>query len=137
MYQLKKNRTLQVSQLFIALFTFMVPLVVVTPAFAQTTNFMTGCLAKSGVLNSIASGSSPLAPCKSSSLTASFNLVTLIAGTGLTGGGQFGAITLAADTNYLQRRVTGTCPSGQFITGINFDGTVTCQADSIYTAGPG
>lgn len=35
--------------------------------------------------------------------------------------------TISANTTYLQRRVTGTCPTGQAIRVINQDGTVTCQ----------
>lgn len=65
------------------------------------------------------------------------------AGSGLTGGGAFGTValnvgagsgitvaadTVSADTTYLQRRVTGTCTSGNAIQTVSADGTVTCQA---------
>ncbi|KKU76990.1 MAG: hypothetical protein UY12_C0021G0004 [Parcubacteria group bacterium GW2011_GWA2_47_8b] len=56
------------------------------------------------------------------------DITSVIAGTGLSGGGTTGAVTLSANATYLQRRVTGTCPVGQVVTGINDDGTVACAA---------
>ncbi len=49
------------------------------------------------------------------------------AGTGLSGGGNSGTVSLSADTTYLQRRVTATCASGSSISAVNSDGTVACQ----------
>jgi hypothetical protein len=46
------------------------------------------------------------------------------AGTGLALSGS----TFSADTAYLQRRVSGTCAAGTYVTGIAPDGTVTCGA---------
>jgi hypothetical protein len=45
---------------------------------------------------------------------------------GITGGGSSGEVTLSADTNYLQRRVSGTCTGTNAIQIINSDGTVSC-----------
>ena len=58
-------------------------------------------------------------------------LVTAVnAGTGLSGGGNQGAVSLSVDTTKIQARVTGSCPAGQYIRAIAADGTVTCQADA-------
>ncbi len=58
------------------------------------------------------------------------DVTSVTAGTGLSGGGTFGDVTLSADTGYLQRRITGTCAAGSSIRVINADGTVTCQTDT-------
>lgn len=58
------------------------------------------------------------------------DLSGVTAGAGLTGGGTSGTVTLAADTTYMQRRVSGACAAGSSIRIINADGTVTCEADT-------
>ncbi|MEK7531660.1 MAG: hypothetical protein AAB545_01905 [Patescibacteria group bacterium] len=62
------------------------------------------------------------------------DITGVTAGTGLTGGGMAGDVTLTADTTYLQRIITGTCPAGQSIRIIATDGTVTCEIDDGQTA---
>ncbi|MBV8757792.1 MAG: hypothetical protein JO257_10965 [Deltaproteobacteria bacterium] len=52
------------------------------------------------------------------------------AGTGLTGGGASGAVTLSVNTSVIQSRVSGTCAPGTSIRAIAGDGTVTCQPDT-------
>jgi hypothetical protein len=58
------------------------------------------------------------------------------AGTGLTGGGDTGSVTLNANTTYLQRRVGSTCAAGSSIRTINADGTVVCESDNDTTFVP-
>ena len=59
------------------------------------------------------------------------DITGVIAGTGLTGGGLSGDVTLSANTAYLQRIVNGTCAVGSSIRLIASDGTVTCETDDV------
>ncbi len=58
-------------------------------------------------------------------------VTSITAGTGLTGGVITGSGTIAADTAYLQRRVSSACTGGSFITTIAADGTVTCGTPTV------
>lgn len=63
--------------------------------------------------------------------TAAVGTITgITAGSGLRGGGSSGSVGLAVDTASIQARVTGTCVAGSFISQVNSNGTVVCQADT-------
>jgi hypothetical protein len=57
------------------------------------------------------------------------DITGVTAGTGLSGGGLSGNVTLNANTTYLQRRVSSSCPAGESIRVISSTGGVTCETD--------
>ena len=59
------------------------------------------------------------------------DITAINAGTGLSGGGTSGDVILSADTNVLQRRVSGACLPGNYLKAINADGSVVCATPSI------
>jgi hypothetical protein len=61
------------------------------------------------------------------------DITGVTAGTGLTGGGTTGDVTLNADTNYLQRRISNSCPPGESITSISSTGVATCSPNVVNT----
>ena len=67
------------------------------------------------------------------------DITSVTAGTGLSGGGTSGDVTLYIDPTYVQRRVSSSCTAGSAIRAIDEDGSLTCEVDNdtTYTAGDG
>lgn len=98
----------------------------------------TGCLAKSGgTLTLIREGSTPAKPCPAGSTEAHFgggDITGVTAGTGLTGGGTNGTVTLSLDPQYALRQ---DCASGQVVKWNGDAWLCAADEDTTYTAGEG
>ncbi len=64
------------------------------------------------------------------------DITAVNAGTGLSGGGASGDVTLSVNTAMVQRRVLGICPQGQAIRSISATGAVVCEVDDDTIAPP-
>jgi hypothetical protein len=61
------------------------------------------------------------------------DITGVTAGSGLSGGGTSGAVSLAVNTTAIQARVAASCAAGSAIRSIAADGTVTCESDDATT----
>ncbi len=87
-------------------------------------------LSVSGIIESTSGGFKfPDGTTQSTASTGDITGVT--AGTGLSGGGTSGSVTLNVDTSSIQNRVTGSCSAGSSIRTINSGGGVTCEIDDV------
>ncbi|HEX9822939.1 MAG TPA: hypothetical protein VGB51_00905 [Actinomycetota bacterium] len=95
-----------------------------------------GCLTPGGKIEHVAVGEAPDRECGKHDLPIHFSggditSVNLASGSGLTGGGTEGPLTLGTDPSVLQSRVTGGCPAdSSSISIVNQDGSVVCHPDA-------
>jgi hypothetical protein len=68
--------------------------------------------------------------CETVTSGAGGDITGVAAGTGLTGGGVTGDVSLAANFSQVQARVAAACPANETIRSINADGTVACDVDN-------
>ncbi|MEZ5287448.1 MAG: tail fiber domain-containing protein [Vicinamibacterales bacterium] len=65
--------------------------------------------------------------CEAVSSTSGGDITAVSAGTGLSGGGLSGAVTVSADFAAVQARLTGNCPANQYLRGVGPTGTPQCD----------
>ena len=67
------------------------------------------------------------------------DITGVVAGFGLSGGGDAGDVNLSVDSNTIQRRVSNGCAAGSSIRSIAVDGSVVCETDDVaaFTVGEG
>lgn len=59
------------------------------------------------------------------------DITGVIAGFGLSGGGDAGEVSLSVDSSIIQRRVSNGCAAGSSIRSIAMDGSVVCETDDV------
>lgn len=93
----------------------------------SATNYPPQACAAGSSIRSVAADGSVVC---TTDLNSGGTITGVTAGTGLTGGGTSGGVSLSIVTSTVQQRVTGTCGAGNVMTGIAATGAVTCTADA-------
>jgi hypothetical protein len=123
-----------------ALATFTIAATAVAGHLDADVRSYTGCLTTAGgTLTMIREGDSPSKPCPKGSVEAHFSggdITGVTAGTGLTGGGSNGNVTISLDPAYALRQ---DCADGQVVKWDDGAGAWNCaeDQDTTYTAGDG
>jgi hypothetical protein len=90
---------------------------------AQVQRRVTGACASGSSMQSV--NADGTVACQSSGAG---TITAVVAGSGLSGGGSTGNVTLSTDMNFVQKRVNGSCASGSAMRTVAVDGTVTCES---------
>ena len=97
---------------------------------ATTQSRVTGACAAGSAIASIAQNGA--VTCETDDVGTG-DITDVTAGSGLSGGGAAGAVTLSVNTAVIQARVAGTCAAGSSIRAIDAGGSVTCETDDVGT----